>query len=70
MTSRCKFSAGKALTTASAAKPERIAKREGRIMIELRIKKLGISSTAWWTETVISGLSGAHAKPLPYNDTW
>ena len=38
---RCKFSAGKAPTTASAAKPERIAKREKCIVIELRIGKLG-----------------------------
>ena len=54
----------------SAAKPERIAKRENRIMIELRIGKLEISSSAWWTGAVISELSGARATPLPYNGTW
>ena len=51
-TSRCKFAAGKALTTASAAKPERTAKREKRIVIKLRGGKLGVSSSAWWTQAV------------------
>ena len=65
--SRCKFSVGKALTTASAAKPERTAKRENRIMIELRIGKLEISLSAWWTGAVISELSGAcHAITIQW----
>ena len=37
VTSRRKFPAGEALTTASVAKAERTAKREKRIVIELRI---------------------------------
>ena len=46
---RDECSTGKALTTASAAKPERAAKREKRIVIKLRIGKLGVmSSNAWW----------------------
>jgi hypothetical protein len=40
-TSRGNLSAGKAPTTASAAKTERAAKREKRIVIKLRIGKLG-----------------------------
>ena len=52
LTSRGKFSAGKALTTASAAKAEMTAKREKRIVIKLRVGKLGVNSSAWWPETV------------------
>ena len=43
---RDEFSAGKALTTANAAKPERAAKREKRIVIKLRIGKLGVMSSS------------------------
>ena len=44
---------GKALTTASAAKPERAAKREKRIVIKLRIGNVRvIGSSAWWFEAV------------------
>ena len=47
-------SVGKALTTASAAKPERAVKREKRIVIKLRIGNVGvlIGSSAWWFEAV------------------
>ena len=38
----------KALPTASATKPERIAKRVKRIVIELRIGELEVSSSASW----------------------
>jgi hypothetical protein len=56
-TRRSKFSAGKALTTARAAKPERAAKSEKCIVIKLRIGKLGaIGSGAWWFEAVTGHL--------------
>ena len=50
--SHCTFSVGKALTTASAAKPERTAKSEKRIVIELRIGKQEVSLSDCWTEAV------------------
>ena len=37
------LSTGKALTTASAARPDRTAKKEKRIVIELRIRGSGVS---------------------------
>lgn len=37
-----KFSAGSALTTASAAKPERTAEKEKRIVIESGVRELEV----------------------------
>jgi hypothetical protein len=52
-TSHGTLSSGKALTTVSATKPERAAKRQKRIVIKLRIGKLWvIGSSALWFEAV------------------